>query len=129
MCNYSCTPTKKVEEANNLDKDRIIVLLNNAASAQQLEKEFIDYQLKSTGQVSRSENRHRFEYNNRLIKANECPNVTVKLYTNSILSTDLIPINLIGRRMLFSMNQHNKDMKSDKFQYFEYNVDTSQKGI
>ena len=61
---------------------------------------------------------------NRLIKANECPNVTVKLYTNSILSTDLIPINLIGRRMLFSMNQHNKDMKSDKFQYFEYNVDT-----
>jgi len=61
---------------------------------------------------------------NRLIKANECPNVTVKLYTNSILSTDLVPINLIGRRLLFSMSQHNKEVNSDRFQYFEYDVNT-----
>lgn len=70
MCSISCTPTKKVEEDNGFDKEKIIVLLKNSASAQQLESEFKDYQLKSTGQVSRSENRHRFEYNNNLIKAN-----------------------------------------------------------
>ena len=62
---------------------------------------------------------------NRLIKAANCPNVTVKLYTNSILSTDLVPINLIGRRLLFAMSQHNAEVNSnDRFQYFEYNVDT-----
>ena len=62
---------------------------------------------------------------NRLIKAANCPNVTVKLYTNSILSTDLVPINLIGRRLLFAMSQHNDEVNSDdRFQYFEYNVDT-----
>ena len=62
---------------------------------------------------------------NRLIKAANCPNVTVKLYTNSILSTDLVPINLVGRRLLFAMSQHNDEVNSDdRFQYFEYNVDT-----
>ncbi len=61
---------------------------------------------------------------NRLIKASVCPNVTVKLYTNSILSTDLVPINLIGRRLLFSMSQHNAEVnEEDRFQYFEYNID------
>ena len=62
---------------------------------------------------------------NRLIKSANCPNVTVKLYTNSILSTDLVPINLIGRRLLFAMSQQNDEVNSDdRFQYFEYNVDT-----
>ncbi len=62
---------------------------------------------------------------NRLIKASVCPNVRVKLYTNSILSTDLVPINLIGRRLLFAMSQQNAEVNSDtRFQYFEYNVDT-----
>lgn len=62
---------------------------------------------------------------NRLIKAANCPNVTLKLYTNSILSTDLFPINLIGRRLLFAMSQHNTEVNSNnRFQYFEYNLDT-----
>lgn len=62
---------------------------------------------------------------NRLIKSSECPNVKVKLYTNSILSTDLVPINLVGRRLLFSMSQQNAEVNSnDRFEYFEYNVDT-----
>jgi len=59
---------------------------------------------------------------NRLIKSAECPNVTVKLYTNSILSTDLVPINLLGRRLLFAMHKNNKEVDTDRFQYFEYDI-------
>ena len=60
---------------------------------------------------------------NRLIKSANCPNITVKLYTNSILSTDLVPINLLGRRLLFSMSQQNPEVNTNRFQYFEYDVD------
>jgi len=71
ICSFSCTPTKKVEEDNSLDKKKIIILLKSTTQPQQLEEAFKAYQLKSTGQVSRSENRFRFTYYKEGVDADE----------------------------------------------------------
>lgn len=52
-----------------------------------------------------------------------CPNVRLKIYTNSSASTDLAPVNFLGRRQLFALSQVN-DLSSEKFQYFEYQKET-----
>ena len=57
---------------------------------------------------------------NQIIQSINCPNLRVKVYTNSINSTDLVPINFIGRRMLLSMNQNNQELVTNRFEYFEY---------
>ncbi len=48
-----------------------------------------------------------------------CPNVKLKIYTNSWSSTDLAPVNFLGRRQLFALSQVN-NTNGDNFQYFEY---------
>lgn len=58
---------------------------------------------------------------NKLMNDKICPNVTLKIYSNSIATTDLTPINFIGRRQMQYLLQHNKEFKSDRFKYFEYN--------
>ena len=57
---------------------------------------------------------------NMLMDKNICPNVKLKIYTNSIGSTDLTPINFIGRRQMQYLLQKNKEFNTDRFEYFEY---------
>ncbi len=49
-----------------------------------------------------------------------CPNVKLKIYTNSQHSTDLAPVSFLGRRQLFALSKVN-DLKRDNFAYYEYN--------
>ncbi|GHC63747.1 hypothetical protein [Ulvibacter litoralis] len=58
---------------------------------------------------------------NKLMNEKICPNVKLKIYTNSIVTTDLTPINFIGRRQLHALFQENKNFDTPKFEYFEYN--------
>ncbi|MEM0516867.1 phospholipase D-like domain-containing protein [Aequorivita flava] len=60
---------------------------------------------------------------NKLMNSNICPNVTLKIYTNSIGTTDLTPINFIGRRQMQYLLQKNNEFNTDRFQYYEYNKD------
>lgn len=60
---------------------------------------------------------------NRLMNEKICPNVKLKLYTNSITTTDLTPINFIGRRQLHALIQKNSSFKTDRFEYYEYSKD------
>ncbi|RMA64212.1 phospholipase D-like domain-containing protein [Ulvibacter antarcticus] len=58
---------------------------------------------------------------NMLMNEKICKNVKLKIYTNSITTTDLTPVNFIGRRQMHELFQKNKNFDSDKFEYFEYN--------
>lgn len=49
-----------------------------------------------------------------------CSNVILKLYTNSFYTTDLTPINFIGRRQLNAMAAHNPAFNQSQFEYYEY---------
>lgn len=66
---------------------------------------------------------------NRLMNERICPNVTLKLYTNSITTTDLTPINFIGRRQLYAMLQKNTTFNTAKFEYYEYDKIALEKAV
>ena len=57
---------------------------------------------------------------NTLLDKEICPNVVLKLYTNSFYTTDLTPINFIGRRQLYTLAQTNAAFNQAPFEYYEY---------
>lgn len=82
-------PDPPVQEQPTVMKDRIMTLLGPRMIGKNIEQKFSTYEVKSLGQMSRSENRWLFTYNEMLIK----PEELLQLFQESdlILEAEFMP--------------------------------------